>query len=548
MQLPKSARCLLAAAGIAAASMTGSAAAQTAFTYQGVLAESGNPVTGLENIRFRIYDAQAGGTLFGETTQNVDVTDGVFSTSLNFGTLSTIDPSSAWLEIAVDLGGGTFEKLGRQQVTAAPFSTNTRGLDVYANGNVGIGTDASNTYKLLLDGGSSIPMQIEGVTPGLRLLADNSAALGTAWTIFQDSVTSNLTFRDSWNGLTRMTINGGDGRVGIGNTSPATTLDVAGGGKFASGVSEVGSLQFMTGANGDVQYDGGNDGNFFIEHTGNVSGSTIFGRSGGQQLLTIQNNGNIGIGTDTPNKPLTIESDGGGNTIQLNSNAGGSDWHLDFSGIGLDIIETGVASRITIRDGGDVVVPGRTRLGRLYGGVSATAQIFGQPTDTFAMVVGDPNGIYRLSVNNNGDVATQCGVICASDERLKDDITNLESPLEKILALRGVTFTWKDETLAKRGTQIGFVAQEVQEVLPELIGETPDGMLGVDYASLTSVLAGGMQEQQSQIETMKDQIAALESQMESLQSGRSMTGLPGQNTFEPFRERSFVNGSALFVC
>lgn len=533
MQLPKSARCLLAAAGIAAASMTGSAAAQTAFTYQGVLAESGSPVNGIENIRFRIYDAQTGGTLFGETTQNIGVTDGVFSTSLNFGTLSTIDPSSAWLEIAVDLGGGTFETLGRQQVTAAPFAVNTRGFGVDSNNNITTGAFGIDFPHYFDVTGRDAFIRVMGESVGgggvssleLREVPIGGGAPISSWRFRQQAMAGpyggalTLDVVDGVSPVEKFVMSYGiDGNVGIGTTNPTSLLTLE------SPEAVVGSLEFLTASGGDVRYDGGNDADFFFEHSGDINGSTIFGRTGGQRLFKIQNDGNIGIGTDTPNKPLTIESDGAGNTIQLNSNAGGSDWHLDFTGSALGIVESGVAERISIRDGGEVVVPGRTRLGRLYGGVSATAQIFGQPTDTFAMVVGDPNGIYRLSVNNNGDVATQCGVICASDERLKDDITSLESPLEKIMALRGVTFTWKDETLAKRGTQIGFVAQEVQEVLPELIGETPDGMLGVDYASMTSVLAGGMQEQQIQIETMKDQIAALESQMESLQSGRSMTG------------------------
>jgi len=545
---------VLAAAGIAASSLAGSASAQTAFTYQGVLSESGSPVTGLESIRFRIYTAQSGGTLIGETTQNVDVADGVFSTQLNFGPLNTIDPTTAWLEIGVETSPGTYETLGRQQITSAPFSTNTRGLDVNASGNVGIGADASNTYKLLLDGGSSLPMQLEGVTPGLRLLADNSAALGTAWTIFQDSATGDLTFRDSWNGITRMTIDSGNGRVGIGNTNPAATLDVNGTGNFSGSVG-IGTTPTasdrlaVVGTNGatfnvfNVPTNVGRQlvGGFFADNAGpyarfqQIQGGTYadIGLSpagnfdisiDSQPWVTVKPDGNVGIGVANPDFPLTIDSLANGGSIRLNSNTGGSDWHFDFTGIGLDIVETGVAARVALRDGGDVVVPGRTRFGTQFGAVSATTQIFGRASDTFAMVVGDPTGIFRLSVNNNGAVATQCGIICASDERLKEDIVDLESPLEKIMALRDVTFTWKDETLAKRGTQIGFVAQEVQKVLPELIGETPDGMLGVDYASMAPVLVGGIQEQQTQIDTMQSQIADLQAQIESLQNQRSMTG------------------------
>ena len=108
---------VLLAAGLAAA-VASPAVAQTEFTYQGVLSALGAPVDGPESIRFRLYDAPVDGTLIGETTQNVDVLGGVFTAPINLGPLNTIDPSEAWLEVAVNTGPGTFEVLGRQKITA----------------------------------------------------------------------------------------------------------------------------------------------------------------------------------------------------------------------------------------------------------------------------------------------------------------------------------------------------------------------------------------------------------------------------------------------
>ncbi|MCA9322618.1 MAG: tail fiber domain-containing protein, partial [Planctomycetes bacterium] len=420
-------------------------------------------------------DAQTGGTLFGETTQNVDVADGVFSAELNFGTLSTIDPASAWLEIAVSTGPGTFETLGRQKITSAPFATNTRGLNVDSSGRLSVGTTSHEDI-----------LHIAGINA--RILTESTGG-------FFSGIRSRVGGREFFTGVDTFpgAANGGAGWHVFDNSSAARRLALLANGNFGVGVSIP-----------QARLD--------------VAGGALFA-------------GSVGIGNTNPNLPLAIESDSSGNTIGLRSNAGGSDWHLDFGAGGLQFVESGVASRVVMKDGGGlqvdggIVASGRSRLGNLvFAPISATVDIVGQASDTFALVVEDPNGIYRFSVNNNGDVATQCGIICASDERLKEDIVDLESPLEKIMALRDVTFTWKDETLAKRGTQIGFVAQEVQKVLPELIGETPDGFLGVDYASMAPVLVGGIQEQQAQIDTMQSQIADLQAQIESLQNQRSMAG------------------------
>ena len=545
MQFTKSARCLLVAAGLAAASMTTTASAQTAFTYQGVLEESGSPVTGLESIRFRVYDAQTGGTLFGETTQNVDVADGVFSAELNFGTLDTIDPASAWLEIAVSTGPGTFETLGRQKITSAPFATNTRGLNVDSSGRLSVGTTSHS--DILHIAGTNARIMTEstnGFFSGVRSrvagkefftgvdIFPGAANGGAGWHVYDNT------------GAGRLLALLPNGNFGIGVSIPQARLDVAGGALFDANVgigtdtpdralvvrSNSGVMLGLEGPSSPglrIASDNSNAlGTSWSMFQDSASGDLIFRDSfdGITRMVIDSVTGSVGIGNTDPNFPLTIESDSSGNTIGLRSNAGGSDWHLDFNSLGLDIVESGVTTRVALRDGGDILVPGRTRFGTLFSGVSATTQIFGRASDTFALVVGTPDSIFRFSVNNNGDVATQCGIICASDERLKEDIVDLESPLEKIMALRDVTFTWKDETLAKRGTQIGFVAQEVQKVLPELIGETPDGFLGVDYASMAPVLVGGIQEQQAQIDTMQGQIADLQAQIESLQNQRSMNG------------------------
>jgi hypothetical protein len=73
------------------------------------------------------------------------------------------------------------------------------------------------------------------------------------------------------------------------------------------------------------------------------------------------------------------------------------------------------------------------------------------------------------------------------------------------MQLRGVSFTWKSNP--EYGTRIGFVAQEFEQVVPELSFINPtDGFMGINYAEMTAVLVEAMKEQQQLIDTQNDRI------------------------------------------
>jgi len=101
-----------------------------------------------------------------------------------------------------------------------------------------------------------------------------------------------------------------------------------------------------------------------------------------------------------------------------------------------------------------------------------------------------------------------------SDARLKERITAIESQeaLNKVLQLTGVTFEWKDDP--KRGTQMGMVAQQVAEVVPEVVDEQSrigdeNTYMRVDYEKIVPLLVEGMKQQQKQIELLQQQLEHL---------------------------------------
>ena len=98
----------------------------------------------------------------------------------------------------------------------------------------------------------------------------------------------------------------------------------------------------------------------------------------------------------------------------------------------------------------------------------------------------------------------------SSDVTLKKNVENITYGLNSIMALRPISFNWIPENLGEQ-KEIGFIAQEVQESIPELIGTNKDETLSLDYPKLTAVLIKGMQEQQCIICSQSQKIALLES-------------------------------------
>lgn len=109
-----------------------------------------------------------------------------------------------------------------------------------------------------------------------------------------------------------------------------------------------------------------------------------------------------------------------------------------------------------------------------------------------------------------------------SDIKLKENIKRLDDldSLNKIMQLNPVSYKWKDgvpTSLTKgypEGRQIGLIAQEVKKFIPEVVKDEVlyDKMYkGVDYARLTTLLIGAVQEQQREIKLLKEKVTALES-------------------------------------
>ena len=104
----------------------------------------------------------------------------------------------------------------------------------------------------------------------------------------------------------------------------------------------------------------------------------------------------------------------------------------------------------------------------------------------------------------DGASVTADAFVLNSDETLKKDIKTLDSALDKVMSMRGVTYQFKHNPEKQ---EVGFLAQEMKNSVPEVVSTTNKGTLGIDYAKLTSVLVEAVKEQQEQIEELKAKLS-----------------------------------------
>ena len=108
----------------------------------------------------------------------------------------------------------------------------------------------------------------------------------------------------------------------------------------------------------------------------------------------------------------------------------------------------------------------------------------------------------------------------ASDATMKQDVEILSYGLQHILLLRPVSYKWKIDLQDKLGTQkeIGLIAQEVKEIIPEIVGTNSNETLSLDYPKLVVVLINGMKELNKKVEDQQALIENLINEIKSLKN------------------------------
>jgi hypothetical protein len=130
------------------------------------------------------------------------------------------------------------------------------------------------------------------------------------------------------------------------------------------------------------------------------------------------------------------------------------------------------------------------------------------------------NGASKVETSSSG-VTVNGDLNSTSDIRYKKNIETIEGAVDKVTALRGVTFDWDNDAFSENETNkkpnfteraTGVIAQDVEKVLPEAVRQNPEtGFKNVAYGNMVGLLIEAIKEQQTQINDLKAEIQSMKS-------------------------------------
>jgi hypothetical protein len=250
----------------------------------------------------------------------------------------------------------------------------------------------------------------------------------------------------------------------------------------ASAAIEATKLNFNVDFGGNVQF--GTQTDDAVAFGGSISvGSNVIANAQGEATISMDNDQNVALAA-----AATVGGGYGSSGVTMSAaGAISADGALTVGADGAGVNSKffgGAASEHMSYDAGNHV---------LY---------FANSGGTMLTLGGDATTEYALDVANGSDNINKvraAAFVTYSDESLKSDVATMNTALDTVMSLEGVEFTWNDS--GER--DFGFIAQDVQAVLPNAVHTAADGVQGVDYSRLTSVLVEAVKAQQVQIDDLK---------------------------------------------
>jgi hypothetical protein len=512
--------------------------------------------------------------------------------------------SLTWATIS-GLSGGTINYMPKWTSANTLSSTSL----IYDNGtNIGIGT-ASPSYPLDVRNVNAI-IQAKATTGMSAIIIDkgNNAdngymifrSLGSDYWTFGQQNNLNLTLHNWANTRTDLTVLNTNGYIGMGTTSPGAKLQIQGSNAGVTGeVLQIYNTSTASSAKNTVNIGDDRVGTWGLligksglsttasnyhgpdhAHIINVQPGSLHLGTNNTSRVTINNAGNVGIGTNAPTDRLSIAGvtnlNQGGTGVALRVNSAEALWYngtyfsWGFAGNNFFDKNVGIGSTSFSRkfEVNSAANWNNTRLSSTTNGVALefvssvaddwligswfgnfyftySNNDFGSQSDQFMMTT----SAFRPVVDNNKSlglagarwttVFATNGVINTSDRRHKENIQPLNYGLNDLMKLQPVSYTWKNDE--NKEVKLGLIAQDVENVIKEVVKKydvnepeftddrkggkmknpnfKPDvkDVYGIYYNDLIPVLIKSTQEQQQLIETLQSENADLKAKYEAQQ-------------------------------
>jgi len=147
-------------------------------------------------------------------------------------------------------------------------------------------------------------------------------------------------------------------------------------------------------------------------------------------------------------------------------------------------------------------------LGSFFVRTNGADRVKVDPSGNVGVGTSSPAVRFQVGVNGDGTVARANSWTTFSDERFKKDIAPIDNALDKVDQMGGYYYNWK--TGDDQSRQAGLLAQEVEQVLPEIVNTDDNGYKSVDYGKMNALLLQAIKEQQRQIEALQTKIDGME--------------------------------------
>lgn len=352
------------------------------------------------------------------------------------------------------------------------------------------------------------------------------------------------------------------GNVGVGTTAPTAKLHVVGNLNVDSGMIDIVGSQVYNPGNGNrIWYQASGGDGLRIQSSSAVrirpyNGSeAVFSTSGltltGGVLSNTTSNG-IGFsanattastGGTTYGGYLQATSNQNNIALRLNAQNGITNYALLVDDGLVGIGTTAPTHKLHLYDVDNVYLNIQTtgnskssgiilrtntpnKQWRIYNdGANSNALTFYEHEANIKPIIIDTTGNVQLGSLATGTVYSNAGVLTntdPSDANLKENILDLNSgTLQRLMDLRAVSFNWK----STGDGSLGFIAQEVQDIFPELVGTNQDGTMGLYTTQFIPVLTKAIQEQQLAIEELRLTTQSADLAMISAQEWSALSAL-----------------------
>jgi uncharacterized protein YfiM (DUF2279 family) len=443
--------------------------------------------------------------------------------------------------LSISMGGSA---LGN---TGVAFGLDAGGASYYMRDNLPIRFYTNNTFSMLISASGKLGVNVTNPLAKLHVVGTNDVFDGWGYLslvlenssnfpslLFKHGVSGTLLRRDSSNNfqiangdsttLTKRFQINSNGRVGIGSLAAAESML-----QFDpnNSAASPGAKNYTGSA---INTDGGDIATGRVFFQGSSSGATdMCGINNETSRIVLYNytdsrylqywdhagssfipNGNLGIGTTVNGfrgERLFVDGE-----VRQQSTVGVNPQGATRGGLAAYDNTTGWGAGI----GGQLV------LGYIYTGSSYTEgaliKMYKENSTQghygsglrWAVRQNGTNLTPKMDLSPSGTLTVIQDIVAygsPSDKKLKENIKPIESALDKVKKLQGVTFDWKEsDSMLDIKEDIGFIAQDVKEIVPELVRENSNGLLSMRHQGIAPILLEAIKEQQKQIDDLKLQM------------------------------------------